>query len=139
MAFVRNHFGIFVIALVTLGATAAFDVSAACKGCGTVVEVRTIKKQGEGSGVGAVIGGVAGGVLGHQVGGGRGKDVATVAGAAGGAYAGHQIEKNQKSTTSYQVNVNMDDGSNRAFVFGSPTSYKVGDKVKIVNKKLVRQ
>jgi uncharacterized protein YcfJ len=90
-------------------------------------------------GKGAVIGGVAGGVLGHQVGGGRGKDVATVAGAAGGAYAGHQIEKNQKSTTSYQVNVNMDDGSNRAFVFGSPTSYKVGDKVKIVNKKLVRQ
>jgi uncharacterized protein YcfJ len=126
-------------ALLTLGASAPVDAVAACKDCGTVVEVKTLSKQGEGSGVGAVIGGVAGGVLGHQVGGGRGKDVATVAGAAGGAYAGHQIEKSQKSTTSYQVNVSMDGGGSRAFVYSSPTSYKIGDKVKIVNKKLVRQ
>ena len=117
----------------------ATDASAACKDCGTVVDVKTLKKQGEGTGLGAVIGGVAGGVLGHQVGSGRGKDVATVAGAAGGAYAGHQVEKSSKSTTSYQVVVRMDDGKDRVFNFSNPTSYKAGDKVKIVDKKLVRQ
>ena len=112
---------------------------AACRDCGTVVDVRTVKKQGEGSGAGAVLGGVVGGVLGHQVGSGRGNDVATVAGAAGGAYAGHQIEKNKKSTTSYQVVVKLADGGSRTFSYSQPTSYRVGDKVKIVDKKLTRQ
>lgn len=126
-------------AIIALGAAFATEALAACKDCGSVVDVRTLKKEGEGSGVGAVLGGVAGGVLGHQVGSGRGKDVATVAGAAGGAYVGHQVEKNQKSTTSYQVVVKMEEGNTRTFTYASPTSYKVGDKVKIVDKKLVRQ
>ena len=112
---------------------------AACTDCGTVTDVKTVKKEGEGSGVGLVAGGVIGGVLGHQIGSGRGKDVATVAGAGAGAYAGHQIEKSQKSTTSYHVIVKMEDGSNRTFYYSNPTSYKVGDKVKIVDKKLTRQ
>jgi uncharacterized protein YcfJ len=126
-------------ALFALAASFAPASLAACKECGTVTEVKTVKKEGEGSGVGAVIGGVAGGVLGHQIGGGRGKDVATVAGAAGGAYVGHQVEKNQKSTTTYVVRVKMEDGANRSFNFSAPTSYRAGDKVKVVNKKLVRQ
>lgn len=115
------------------------DALAACANCGTVTDVRTLKKEGEGSGAGAVLGGVVGGVLGHQVGSGRGKDAATVAGAAGGAYVGHQVEKNQKSTTSYQVVVQMENGNNRTFTYSNPTAYKVGDKVKIVDRKLVRQ
>jgi outer membrane lipoprotein SlyB len=117
----------------------AFDAAAACKDCGTVVDVRTVKKEGEASGAGAVIGGIAGGVLGHQIGSGRGRDVATVAGAAGGAYAGHQVEKSRKSTTSYQVVVKLEDGRKRTFSFADPTSYRVGDKVKIVDKRLTRQ
>ncbi len=112
---------------------------AACRDCGTVIDVKTIQKKGEASGGGAVIGGIVGGVLGHQVGSGRGKDVATVAGAAGGAYAGHQIEKNKNSTTSYQVVVKLEDGATRYFTYSNPTSYKVGDKVKIVDKRLTRQ
>ena len=119
-------------------AALAPDALALCKECGTVTNVRTVKKEGEASGAGAVIGGIAGGVLGHQIGSGRGKDVATVAGAAGGAYAGHTIEKNQKATTSYVVSVKMEDGTERSFTYSQPTSYKVGDKVKIVDKKLVR-
>jgi outer membrane lipoprotein SlyB len=112
---------------------------AACENCGTVTDVRTVKKEGEGSGAGAVIGGIAGGVLGHQIGSGRGNTAATVVGAGAGAYAGHQVEKNQKSTTSYQVQIKMDDGKTRTFNFANPTSYKAGDKVKIVDGKLVRQ
>lgn len=126
---------------IVFGATAslALPAFAVCDNCGTVADIKTIKKEGEGTGVGAVIGGVAGGVLGHQVGSGRGKDVATVAGAAGGAYVGHQVEKNKKSTTSYQVIVRMENGATRTFSYGTPTAYKVGDRVKIVDKKLVRQ
>jgi outer membrane lipoprotein SlyB len=132
-----------VLALGTTGlAIAAFSALtawAACKECGTVVDVKTVKKQGEASGAGAVIGGVAGGVLGHQIGSGRGNTVATVAGAAGGAYVGHQVEKEKKSTLQYVVHVKMDDGSNRTFTYANPTSYRAGDKVKIVDKKLVKQ
>ena len=125
-------------ALFAAAAAFAPAASAACKECGTVTEVKTVKKEGEGSGLGMVLGGVAGGVLGHQVGSGRGKDVATVAGAAGGAYVGNQVEKNQKSTTTYVVYVKMEDGSNRSFNFSGPTSYRAGDKVKVSDKKLTR-
>ena len=126
-------------ALFTAAAAFAPAASAACKECGTVTSVSTVKKEGEGSGLGAVIGGVAGGVLGHQVGSGRGKDVATVAGVAGGAYVGHQVEKNQKSTTTYVVHVKMEDGSQRTFNYSGETSYRAGDKVKVIDKKLMRR
>jgi outer membrane lipoprotein SlyB len=112
---------------------------AACKDCGTVTSVKTVKKQGEASGAGAVIGGVAGGVLGHQIGSGRGNTAATVVGAGAGAYAGHEVEKSRKSTTSYQVHVKMEDGKERTFSYASATSYRVGDKVKVVDGKLTRQ
>jgi len=112
---------------------------AACKDCGTVTEVKTVKTKGEASGGGAVLGGVVGGVIGHQIGSGRGNTAATVAGAAGGAYAGHQIEKNQKSETQYHVVVKLENGNTRTFHYSNPTSYKVGDKIKIVDKKLTRQ
>jgi outer membrane lipoprotein SlyB len=131
------------IALMIAGAALAFAAHApvalaACDNCGTVVDVKTLKKEGEGTGLGAVLGGVAGGVLGHQVGSGRGNDVATVAGAAGGAYVGHQVEKNQKSTTTHQVVVKLEGGNTRTFNYSAPTSFRVGDKVKIVDKRLVR-
>jgi outer membrane lipoprotein SlyB len=117
----------------------AIDAAALCKECGTVTSVETVKKEGEASGAGAVIGGIAGGVLGHQIGSGRGNTVATVAGAAGGAYAGHQIEKNKNSGTQYVVHVKLEDGTNRTFTYKDAVAYKTGDKVKIVDKKLVRQ
>lgn len=125
--------------VVFVGAIAFAETSyAACNDCGTVSDVKTIKKQGEGSGLGAVAGGVLGGVLGHQVGRGRGNTAATVVGAGAGAYAGHQVEKNQKSTTSYRVIVTMEDGNTKSFDYAAQTSYKVGDPVKVVNNKLRR-
>lgn len=104
-----------------------------CNNCGVVSEVRAIKQKGEGSGLGAIAGGVVGGLLGNQVGGGSGQKIATVAGAAGGAYAGHQIEKNVKSTTRYDVIVNMDDGSVRSFAYDAQPGFQAGAKVKVVN------
>jgi len=112
---------------------------AACKSCGSVIEVKKIEQKGEASGAGAVIGGIAGGVLGHQIGSGRGNTAATVAGAAGGAYAGHQIEKNKNAKTTYQVVVQMEDGTTKHFDYAEPTAFRVGDKVKLSSGKLVRQ
>lgn len=112
---------------------------AACNNCGTVTSVEAIKKEGEAGGAGAVIGGIAGGVLGHQVGSGRGNTLATVAGAGAGAYAGHQVEKKRNETTTHAVRIKMEDGKSRTFNFKDETSYKVGDKVKVVDGKLVRQ
>jgi outer membrane lipoprotein SlyB len=111
---------------------------AKCENCGTVTDLKTVKQKGEGSGLGAVAGGVLGGVLGHQVGGGRGKDLATVAGAAGGAYAGHQTEKKLKEKTVHQVVVKLEGGDTRTFSFGTASAFKIGDKVKVVDGKLVR-
>lgn len=120
-----------------LGASA--PALAPCNNCGTVTDVKTITKKGEGSGVGLVAGGVIGGVLGHQVGSGRGNTAATVVGAGAGAYAGNEVEKNKNTKTSYQVVVKMDRGETRTFTYANPTSYRVGDPVKVVDNKLLRK
>jgi outer membrane lipoprotein SlyB len=125
-----------VLALAVAVSPAAF---AACKECGTVTDLKVITQEGEGSGLGAVAGGVLGGVLGHQVGSGRGNTAATIAGAAGGAYVGHQVEKSKNTTTNYRVFVKMEEGNTRYWTFKNETAYKVGDKVKVVDGKLVRQ
>ena len=125
--------------LVAVGLAFGAPAFAACDNCGTVTNVKTVTKAGEASGGGAVLGGVVGGVLGHQIGSGRGNTAATVAGAAGGAYAGHQIEKKKNETTTYVVEVRMESGSTRTFNYSQATAYKIGDKVKIVDKKLVKQ
>jgi len=121
------------------GSMLAAPAFAVCDNCGTVTNVKTVKKEGEASGGGAVVGGIVGGVLGHQIGSGRGNTAATVAGAAGGAYAGHQIEKKKNETTTYVVEVKIENEALRTFSYSQPTAYKIGDKVKIVDKKLVRQ
>jgi outer membrane lipoprotein SlyB len=126
-------------ATATCIAAVALPAKAACIDCGSVIDLKTIKKEGESSGGGAVLGGIVGGVVGHQIGSGRGNTVATVAGAAGGAYAGNQIEKNKNATTTYQVIVKLDDGQTRYFNYSQPTGYQIGDKIKILDKKLVRQ
>jgi len=127
------------LAAAALAAPAAFAECTPAPDCGTVVDVQTVKSEGQSSGGGAVLGGIVGGVIGHQVGSGRGNTVATVAGAAGGAYAGNQIEKNKNSTTTYVVRLKMDNGASRTFNFSQPTSFQIGDKVKVVDKKLTKQ
>lgn len=127
------------IVLATSALVIAQGAFAECNNCGTVTDVKTVQGKGDASGGGAIVGGIVGGVLGHQVGSGRGRDVATVAGAAGGAYAGHQIEKNAKSKTQYQVIVKLESGESRTFTYNAATSYKVGDKIKVVDNKLTMQ
>lgn len=110
----------------------------ACRSCGTVDSIIPIEQAGQGSGAGAVLGGVIGGVLGHQVGGGRGRDVATVAGAVGGAVLGNQVEKNSKSSRSYDVRVRMEDNTFSTVRYNSEPNVRIGDKVRVEDGRLVR-
>jgi len=106
---------------------------ATCAGCGTIESIRVVETRGEGSGVGVVGGAVVGGLLGNQVGGGRGKDAMTVVGAVGGALAGNQIEKSVKSTTSYEVALRMDNGTDRSIQTATQPAWQRGDHVRVVD------
>lgn len=109
-----------------------------CPECGTVESVRSVEQAAEGSGLGMIAGGVLGGLLGHQVGQGRGNTAATIVGAAGGAYGGHQVEKNVKKGTRYDVNVRMNDGTMRTVSYEIEPGFRAGDRVRMVDGKLVR-
>jgi len=104
-----------------------------CAECGVVESVREIVTQGQGTGLGAVGGAVVGGVLGNQVGGGSGKDIATIAGAVGGAVAGNEVEKRVKASKHYAITVRFDDGTRREISEPNPPTWRIGDKVKVVN------
>ncbi len=61
-----------------------------------------------------------------------------MAGAVGGGYAGNEVEKRTRATTSYQVQVRMEDGSLRSFTDPNPNSWQIGEPVRVVNGALVR-
>ncbi|MCK9283819.1 MAG: glycine zipper 2TM domain-containing protein [Rhodocyclaceae bacterium] len=120
-------------------ATGAASTGKRCDGCGKVLSVRVVEKEGESSPLGMVAGGVAGALLGHQVGGGRGKDIATIAGAAGGAYAGHKIEQKVKSSKVWEVAVRFDNGDEKTYAFDKDPGLAAGDGVKANGESVVRR
>lgn len=101
-----------------------------CAGCGKVLSVKVVEKEGEGSPVGMVAGGVAGALLGNQVGKGSTRDIATIAGAAGGAYAGHKIEQKIKTVKKWEVAVRFDNGEQKTFGFDKDPGFTPGAAVK---------
>lgn len=117
----------------TGGYTEPARQAAVCLDCGTVVAVREVTRQGEGTGLGAVLGGVLGGIVGHQFGKGHGNDAMTAVGAIGGAVAGNQVEKTQRATRQYEVTVRFDDGSTRTFTDTRAGTWHNGDRVRSVN------
>lgn len=108
---------------------------AICHNCGRVESVQAVQEQGQASGVGVVAGAVLGGVLANQIGGGSGRKIATAAGAVGGGFAGNEVEKRARATTSYRVQVRMEDGTVRSFR-QTTDNWRVGDRVRIVNGEL---
>lgn len=113
-------------------------VAAACTNCGSVSSVRAVREQGEAGIIGPAAGGLLGGVVGSQIGGGTGKTIATIAGAAGGAMVGTEVERRSKSTTSYVVAVRMNDGASRSFTYPNAPGVEAGDKVRVVDGRLLR-
>jgi outer membrane lipoprotein SlyB len=104
-----------------------------CALCGTVESIRTVEVRDEASGAGAAGGP---GSVGEQAIGGSGNAVTLLG--AGGAIAGSEIEKNVKKRYAYRVTVRMDDGSFRTISLSNPPTLAVGDKVRVVEGKLVR-
>lgn len=109
------------------------NATANCANCGRVEAVRSVKTEGQGSGLGAAGGAVVGGLLGNQIGGGRGQDVMTVVGAIGGAVAGNQVEARVKSTQAYETTVRLNDGTLRTVQQSAQPPWQAGDRVRIVD------
>ncbi len=108
-----------------------------CMDCGTVLAVQPMISESKPSGIGAVGGAILGGVIGHQFGGGDGKKAMTAAGVVGGAMAGNQIEKSQHKITSYNVTVQMEDGSTRSFSYDTAPNFSSGEHVKVSGNRLI--
>ncbi|GAB7546509.1 glycine zipper 2TM domain-containing protein [Cupriavidus ulmosensis] len=104
---------------------------------GRVVAITPIETAKPASGLGAVGGAVVGGLLGNQIGKGNGRILGTVAGAVGGGFAGNQIEKTVRKDTSYQVRVQMDNGSHRTFTYQADPGVQVGERVHMQDGQLV--
>ena len=104
-----------------------------------VVEAIDMYRGGGGSpiGLGAIIGGVAGGIIGHQFGGGSGNTAATIAGALGGAAVGHEVER-ANTGDRYRVIVRLDSGGTLALDQVGQGELRVGDRVRIVNRRVYR-
>jgi|SRR5687767_7408161 len=113
-------------------------VARVCTECGVIESVKVVDSKGDASGLGAVGGAVVGGLVGTQIGSGRGTTAATVIGAAGGALAGNEVEKRMKSSKQYTVTVRMDDGNFRTVGFESEPGYSIGEKVKVLDGRIVR-
>lgn len=120
------------------GGAAAPKVAATCAHCGTVTSVHVVKQQGEAGLIGPAAGTAVGGLIGSQIGSGSGRTVATIVGAAGGAAAGTEIERRYKATTHHVVNVRLNDGTTRRFTYASAPGFREGDRVRVVEGRLVR-
>ena len=110
--------------------------SASCALCGTVESIRTIEVRDEASDVGAVAGGLSGAAAGNRT--DSANTAMTFLGTVAGAITGDDTERNVKKRYAYRVTVRMDDGSFRTVSLSSPPTLAVGDKVRVVEGKLVR-
>jgi outer membrane lipoprotein SlyB len=113
-------------------APAKTPVAALCLECGVVQSVHEVDTKGKGSGAGAIGGAVVGGVVGHQVGEGDDRKIGAVVGAVAGGLLGNEIEKQVKTSKSYEVTVRFDDGAVRVINEATAPSWRVGDKVKVI-------
>jgi len=112
---------------------------AICANCGVVLAVNMVETKGQGTGVGAVAGGVVGGLIGNQIAkNANNQKVATGVGVVGGALIGHQIEKSAKKTISYNIVVQMDNGSTQTINQATDPVLVNGQKVKIENGAVVK-
>jgi outer membrane lipoprotein SlyB len=104
-----------------------------------VVEAIDLYRSGSGApvGLGAIIGGVAGGIIGHQFGGGSGNTAATIVGALGGAAVGNEVQR-ANDRDRYRVIVRLDSGGTLALDQVGQGELRVGDRVRIVNRRVYR-
>jgi outer membrane lipoprotein SlyB len=103
---------------------------------GQVTAINAVQSAQPTNGLGAIGGALAGGLAGTQIGNGRGKTAATIIGAIGGGLAGNQIEHAVHKTTTYQVQVRMNDGNVRTFNYDAAPGVSIGERVRVSGESL---
>jgi len=83
---------------------------------GTVLSVRTVKVEGQQSGVGGVSGGVVGAIAGSSVGGRREGAVGSVLGAVAGAVVGNTLERLGTAEEALEILIQLRSGERRSVV-----------------------
>jgi len=104
--------------------SAAPSRAVTCALCGTIEAIRTVEVVDEPGGSTLADVGREGG--------------ATILGSSGVAASGNEIAKEARKRYAYRVTVRMDDGSYRTVSLAAPPALAVGDKVRVVEGKLVR-
>jgi outer membrane lipoprotein SlyB len=103
---------------------AARPQAVTCALCGTIEAIRTVEVVDEAGGSTLADAGREGG--------------ATILGSSGSAASGNEIAQGSRRRHAYRVTVRMDDGSYRTVSLAAPPALAVGDKVRVVEGKLVR-
>lgn len=104
--------------------SAAPSQAVTCALCGTIEAIRTVEVTDD-------VGGSTLADLGRDGG-------ATIPGSSGAAASGNEIAQGARKRYAYRVTVRMDDGSYRTVSLAAPPALAVGDKVRVVEGKLVR-
>ena len=107
-----------------------------CADCGTITNIKEVKKKGSASGAGALTGALIGGGLGYAVGGRGHRTAGTLVGAGGGALAGNYIEKNASAGKEFRIDVRLDNGAQQTYRYDSMPNWGVGTRVRVVNGQL---
>lgn len=107
-----------------------------CPDCGTITNIKEVKKKGSASGAGALTGALIGGGLGYAVGGRGHRTAGTLIGAGGGALAGNYIEKNASAGKEFRIDVRLDNGAQQTYRYDSMPNWGVGTRVRVVNGQL---
>lgn len=101
---------------------------------GTVVNVRPITIQKEGtSGAGMVAGGAAGGVVGSTIGGGTGRTLAILGGAVLGALAGDAVEEYVGKKDGLEITVKLDNGETRVIAQEADVAIMLNQRVQVIS------
>jgi len=110
------------------------NLSGACALCGTIESVRTVDVLDE---VGATVG-AADSRSGADANNARANVSTSVLDTLSGVVSGSAPDRNVRKRVVYRVTLRMDDGSFRAISLSSPPAFAVGDKVRVVEGRLVR-
>ena len=99
---------------------------------GTIVNVRPVTIQGEGSGLGAISGAVLGGLVGNTMGGGKGRNLTTATGAILGGLAGDKAQQEMGKVAAVELEIKTDTGQTIAVVQKQDISrFAAGQRVRM--------
>lgn len=107
-----------------------------CAECGTVTNLKEVKKKGSSSGTGTLAGALIGGGLGYAVGGHGHRTAGTLVGAGGGALIGNSMERNASAGRTFKIEVRFDNGTTQTFHYDSMPGWSIGSRVRMINGQL---